>query len=61
MAVSTVFTPHAVWGEELFAGRAYLDESPLQLASLRTQDVLRWLVAAGILIAAALRLLGLVG
>ena len=41
--------------------RAYLDESPLQLASLRTQDVLRWLVAAGILIAAALRLLGLVG
>lgn len=61
MAVSTVFTAHAVWGEELFAARAYLDESPLQLASLRTQDVLRWLVAAGILIAAALRLLGLVG
>lgn len=61
MAVATVFTPNAVWGEELFAARAYLDESPLQLASLRTQDVLRWLLAAGILIAAALRLLGLMG
>ncbi len=61
MAVATVFTPHAVWGEELFAARAYLEESPLQLASLRTQDVLRWLVAAGILVAAALRLLGLIG
>lgn len=61
MAVATVFTPHAIWGEELFAARAYLEESPLQLASLRTQDILRWLLAAGILVAAALRLLGLIG
>lgn len=61
MAVATMFTPHAVWGEELFAARAYLNESPLQLASLRTQDVLRWLAALAILAAAALRLLGLIG
>jgi hypothetical protein len=56
-----VFTPHALWGEQLFAARAYLERSPLQLASLRTQDVLRWLLAAGIIIAALLRLLGIIG
>jgi hypothetical protein len=61
MAVASVFTPHALWGEQLFAARAYLERSPLQLASLRTQDVLRWLLAAGIIIAALLRLLGIIG
>jgi hypothetical protein len=61
MSVATVFTPNAVWGEELFAARAYLQRSPLQMASLRTQDVLRWLLAAGIIAAALLRLLGIIG
>lgn len=60
-AVATAFTPNAVWGEELFAAPAYLKRSPLQLASLRTQDILRWLAAGGILAAAALRMLGILG
>ncbi|MDT8305760.1 MAG: DUF6754 domain-containing protein [Anaerolineae bacterium] len=60
-AVATAFTPNAVWGEELFAAPAYLQRSPLQLASLRTQDILRWLAALGILGIAALRMLGILG
>lgn len=61
VAAATVFTPNSIWGEELFAARAYLGRAPLQLASLRTQDVLRWLVAGGILAAALLGALGIGG
>jgi hypothetical protein len=60
-AIAAAFTANAVWGEELFAARAYLGRAPLQLASLRTQDILRWLVAILVLVAAVLGALGILG
>ncbi len=60
-AVAAAFTANAVWGEELFAARAYLGREPQQLASLRTQDMLRWLIALIVLVAALLGALGIVG
>lgn len=56
IAVATAYSEDVLWGEELFAAGAYLEESPLQLASLRTQDILRWLLAAAILALALLRI-----
>jgi hypothetical protein len=43
-------------GEELYAGGAYLGAGPIHAASLRMQDILRWLLVALILIGALLRL-----
>ena len=45
-------------GEELFAGGAYLQAGPMHVASLRAQDVLRWVLAGTILAGAALKLAG---
>jgi hypothetical protein len=45
-------------GEELFAGGAYLGAGSMHTASLRAQDVLRFVVAGGILIASILKLTG---
>lgn len=45
-------------GEELFASGAYLQVNPLHLASLRAQDIARWLVAAAILFLALLKFIG---
>jgi len=44
-------------GEEMFAGGAYTTRLPIQIASLLAEDWGRWALAAGILIAAAVRLL----
>lgn len=46
-------------GEELYAGGAYLDTGPIHTASLRAQDVIRWLLVIVILIGILLNLLGL--
>ena len=46
-------------GEELFAGGAYLDAGPFHTASLRAQDVVRWLLVIVILIGILLNVLGL--
>lgn len=43
-------------GEELFVADAYLGADPVHLASLRVQDVLRWVLAGIILIGAMLKL-----
>ena len=43
-------------GEEIFAGGAYTTGKPSQIGSLLTEDWLRWLVAAGILVATALKI-----
>lgn len=59
IAVATAYSENVLWGEELFAAGAYLEQSPLQLASLRTQDILRWLLAVAILATALLRLAGI--
>lgn len=45
-------------GEEVYAGGAYLGGSPAHAASLRAQDVLRWLLILVILIGAVLKLVG---
>jgi hypothetical protein len=44
-------------GEEMYAGGAYTTKKPIQIGSLLTEDWLRWLVVAGILVATALKIL----
>jgi hypothetical protein len=46
-------------GEELYGAGAYLGESPTHTASLRMQDILRWVLIAAIVIGAVLKLLGI--
>jgi Domain of unknown function (DUF6754) len=46
-------------GEEVFAAGAYLDIGPLHKASLRAQDVVRYVIVAAILVGALLHTLGL--
>lgn len=43
-------------GEELYAGGAYLGAGPIHTASLRMQDVLRWLIIILIVVGTLLRL-----
>lgn len=45
-------------GEELYAGGAYLQAGPTHTASLRAQDVLRWVLVIVILAGAFLKLVG---
>lgn len=45
-------------GEELFAGGAYLNAGPVHSASLKAQDVIRWLIVGVILIGVLLKILG---
>jgi len=45
-------------GEELYAAGAYLKAGPMHLASLRAQDILRWVLVLAIIIGAGLKLLG---
>ena len=46
-------------GEEVFAGGAYLNAGPLHLASLRAQDVFRWVMIVVILVGAFARFVGI--
>ncbi len=46
-------------GEEVFAGGAYLGAGSIHEASLRTQDILRWLLVALIILGAILKVTGL--
>lgn len=50
---------HPLIGEEIYAGGAYLSGKPAHLSSLLAQDVMRWLLVAGIVAAALFRTLGL--
>jgi len=45
-------------GEELFVGGAYIQAGPMHMASLRAQDILRWVLIGVILVGALLKLLG---
>lgn len=45
-------------GEELFAGGAYLQAGPAHLASVRAQDVMRWLLVGALLLGSFLKLVG---
>ena len=46
-------------GEELFAASAYVGADPNHRASLQAQDVMRWLLILGLLVAAALKMTGM--
>lgn len=47
-------------GEELYAAGAYTGVNQIHIASLRAQDVLRWMVMGIILVGSGLKLLGLI-
>ncbi len=47
-------------GEEIYAGGAYLSNKPSHLSSLLAQDIARWLLVAGIVIAVGLKSLGFI-
>ncbi|MCB9421039.1 MAG: hypothetical protein H6667_14650 [Ardenticatenaceae bacterium] len=52
LAVATAVTDNVLVGEELFAASAYLENKPGQIASLKVQDIMRWLVIITILLLA---------
>jgi hypothetical protein len=56
-AVMYALADEPLIGEEIFAAPAYLQGTPMQLGSLRTQDILRWVLVAALLIGAVLKLL----
>ncbi len=58
-AVLYAVSPAPLVGEELFAAGAYSQAGAFHAASLRVQDVLRWLVILAILVGAAIKFLGL--
>lgn len=51
---------HPLIGEEIYAGGAYLSEKPGHMTSLLAQDMMRWSLVAGIVIAIVFKTLGLV-
>jgi len=53
-------TQEALIGEDYYAVDAFLDGEPVHTASLQAQDILRWVVASGILIGALLKFFGLI-
>ena len=50
----------ALIGEELYAAGAYLQAGPLHTASLQAQDIMRWVIGAGLLLGAGLKLVGVI-
>lgn len=46
-------------GEDLYAVPAYLNAGPAHTASLRVQDILRWVIIAAIVVGAVLKFLGI--
>jgi hypothetical protein len=46
-------------GEELYAGGAYIEAGPMHIASLRAQDLIRWLLVGFIIVGSLFHLLGL--
>jgi hypothetical protein len=58
-AVLFVATKEPLVGEDVFAGGAYLQAGELHTASLRTQDIFRWVIVALLILGALLKLVGL--
>lgn len=46
LSIGTAVSDDLIVGEELFAAGAYLEGEPHQIASLRVQDIARWVIAA---------------
>jgi TRAP-type C4-dicarboxylate transport system permease small subunit len=53
------FCLHSRIGEDLYAVPAYLNAGPAHTASLRVQDILRWVFIGGIILGAVLKALGI--
>jgi hypothetical protein len=49
LAVMMTTTDNLLMGEEMFAAKAYLQARPQHLASLRAQDIARWIIVIGII------------
>lgn len=58
LAVLTATSQRVVVGEELFATSAYLDPTPVQTAALSAEDVVRVILALGLILMAFLRVTG---
>lgn len=59
-AVLFAATQEPLVGEELYGAGAYIQAGPMHTASIRAQDILRWVVIGGILIGALLKLVGII-
>jgi len=59
-AVAYAMADHSLIGEEMFVSRAYLGRDPWAIAALATQDVLRWIAIAAILVGSVLAAVGLI-
>lgn len=46
-------------GEELYVAGAYTKTGPMHMASLRTQDIVRWVIVGAVLVGAFLKFVGL--
>jgi hypothetical protein len=57
-AILYAATAETLIGEELFAAGAYIQAGPMHAASVRAQDILRWVLAGALLVGAALKLVG---
>jgi len=53
-------TQEPLVGEDLYAIGAYMNASPTHVASLRTQDIFRWVIIGLILVGSGLKFLGLI-
>jgi hypothetical protein len=58
MAVATALSTNTLYGEQLLAASAHLEQRREQLASLEVQDVLRWALMAVLLISGLATLIG---
>jgi len=56
-AVLLAAADQALVGEDVYASGAYLSQNPGQLAGLRAQDVMRWIVIIGMMVGIALKAL----
>lgn len=52
--------PNPLIGEEIYAGGAYLSNKPAHISSLIAQDVMRWLLVAGMLGGVVLKTMGVI-
>jgi len=57
-AIMYAASEDVLMGEELYASGAYLDKNPMHQASLRAQDLLRWILIGVIFFGALLKLIG---
>jgi hypothetical protein len=57
-AVMVATAQEPLIGEELYAAGAYINAGQMHIASLRAQDILRWVLIVAILVGAGLKFIG---